>query len=433
LNKNIEEQQNSFSNKEEEYKLEISKLEKGKDDLQAKILEIEKEKDTLESCLKENSDTKILLDEKDEMIQALKNSISMKVQQAEEVKNSEIHQLKQEIEEVSSEKLKIFGEFKNLEEKYEEDLKNKNEQIKELDASRAELKESIDKKENEFFKLTEEKQSLESKIESDKNTISNKDELIQNLKERLEITQDTAKDLEIRNKNLEEASQQDAEEINKELTIYKADNEILKNKMSDLVKEKEKESERNNTKLEAVRADLKVKSEENAKLDAENSEVKRQNTELTEKVDELKRKINDLKVKTDRQVRLSTIAMMNVQKNIAKKVARPVIEGNDDLDEITEGIVTGPFTRKSTIIKKKIKFNNQIIDPSIMDKQDWELTATEKYQKSILEHYKNLKYHERRTKGGNYRDINMEEYGKDIIDAKDLDEDDDKEEGVTTS
>lgn len=143
-------------------------------------------------------------------------------------------------------------------------------------------------------------------------------------------------------------------------------------------------------------------------------------------MDELKKQLNDLKLKSDRDVRRTTISMMTLQKAIVQKVQRPHIkeEGEGDYDEVHEGVYSGPFTRKSTIIKKKVKFNNQLIDPDIMNKPDWELTAKEKYQKSILEHYKNIESMKDKEKKMNYRDSNAMLYGSELIMG-------DKDEGVS--
>jgi len=80
------------------------------------------------------------------------------------------------------------------------------------------------------------------------------------------------------------------------------------------------------------------------------------------------------------------------------------------------------------VIRKKVKFNNQFIDPSILNKPDWQLTAKEKYQKSVLEHYTNVKNQDRK-RSENYRDQNIDNYGCDIIYGSDNEE----KEGVSKS
>lgn len=410
LNDEIEEIHRSSSRVQDDLKDNIAKLNKEKSELHEKILELEKEKGTLENCVKENTDTKELLEEKDEMIKALKTSVSKKVEEAEKAKDAQIAKIKEELEEMYKSKDKVSQEYNELQTKLDESVKSKNDEIKKLEAEKQKIHDQIEQNEHELFKQKEAIQGLKGELEGEKNALDMKNQLISSLKDRLDLANQSVSELEIKNKQLEESSLKDSDQVVNDLKIAQQDNGELKDKLKQL--EKQVKSQQSQIEeLEGESMELKLATSALARANAENDTYKKLNKELNEQLDDLKKQLNNVKANSDRQVRMSTIAAMQLKKTIAKKIVSPE-KDDEEPDEVTEGVYASPFVRKSTIIKKKIKFNNQIIDPSIMDKPDWELTATQKYQKSILEHYQNMKAKNRRV---SYRDQNVNEYGQDIV------------------
>uniref|UniRef100_A0A7S3J3X7 Kinesin motor domain-containing protein n=1 Tax=Euplotes harpa TaxID=151035 RepID=A0A7S3J3X7_9SPIT len=410
LKNEIEEKKQATIRKEDELKSYQTKLLLEKEELRIQIMELDRKIEQMEVAIN-NDDTKVILEQKDETIKALKLELQEKVEKLQNEKDEEVKKVKDEIEAITQDRDTLKASLKELENN-RADLVAK---ISKLENRKTNLEEKIDSQAKEISKLSESIQTLKDEITSNEASLEKKEETIKGLRVELDAFNSSASDLEARAKALQESSKQDTEQLKKELSELKVENIHLKSK-ADQLEQAQKEIERNAERYDAARAESMKNSEALSKSEAENAELKRQIQKLIDANDTLKKKMSQIAANSEKQQRTSVVAIMNLKKTIAQKIKAPVITSDDEeTEEVHEGIVSGPFTRKNTIIRKKVKFNNQVIDPSILNKPDWELTAQEKYHKSILEHYENMRKQEEKGKKKNYRDSNIENYGKDIV------------------
>ena len=414
LKEKFEEHKQNAIKKEDELKTFQTRLLLEKEEYRIKIMELDKKIEQMEIAVK-NDDTKSIIEQKDNLLKSLKEESQAKIDQANAEKEEVTKKLTEEIQIVQQERDALKASYKELENKKEE----VDAELSKLESRKNNLEEKIESQTKEIARLNENIQNLKNEVEAQEKKIESRDESLKTLRGQLDEFQQSAEGLEERNKKIQEVNQSEVDGLKIELAGIKAENTILKDKCDQIKNELQKDHDKINERYELAKTDLMKNSEALAKSEAENSELKRQVEKLNKQVNELKIKLNHEKQSAEKQTRASTVAFMSLKKTIAQKVKPPATVIGDDVGEepeqVEEEVISGPFTRKSTIIKKKVKFGGQVIDPNILNKPDWLLTAQEKYQKSILEHYENLRKKEEKHTRQNYRDANIESYGKDIV------------------
>ena len=366
--------------REDELKTHQTRLLLEKEEYRVKILELDKKIEQMEIAVK-NDDTKSIIDQKDQLIKSLKEESQTKLDQLQSEKEEAVKKLSEELQAIIQERETLKSNYKELENKKEE----VDSELSKLENKKISLEEKIESQTKEIAKLNENIQNLKAEVDSQEKQIEKRDENIKTLRSQLDEILSSAESLEEKNKKIQEANKSDADVLRVELAGVKTENSILKDKWNQLEGAQNKIIER----LDTAKSDLMKNIEALAKSEAENSELKRQIQLLNEQVDDLKKKLNHEKQSAERSIRLSTIGMMALKKTMVKKVirAKPIIsstneeEDEGELDEVHEEVISGPLTRKSTIVQRKVKYNGQEIDRSILDKPDWQLSAQEKYQK----------------------------------------------------